>query len=63
MDLQLKDKVALVTGGASGIGEKTAEFFVREGVKVVIADVNRERIEKSLELLKGTGGAGEGNRR
>lgn len=52
MDLYLKDKVAIVTGGASGIGQKTAEFFVKEGVKVLIADVNQEKIEKTLHLLK-----------
>jgi NAD(P)-dependent dehydrogenase (short-subunit alcohol dehydrogenase family) len=60
MDLQVKDKIALVTGGASGIGEKTAEFFVREGVKVVLADVNRERIEKCLQFLRGIGGQARG---
>jgi 3-oxoacyl-[acyl-carrier protein] reductase len=60
MDLNIKGKVALVTGGASGIGEKTAEFFVQEGVKVLVSDVNRERIEKTVASLKGMGGEARG---
>lgn len=60
MDLYMKGKVAIVTGGASGIGEKTGEYFVREGVRVVIADVNQERIEKTVALFKGAGGEVKG---
>ncbi len=60
MDLHIENKVAIVTGGASGIGEKTAEYFVQEGAKVLVADVNRERIEKTVSFLKGMGGEVKG---
>lgn len=39
---QLENKVAIVTGGASGIGKAIVELFVKEGAKVVITDLNEE---------------------
>lgn len=56
VELFLKGKVAIVTGGASGIGEKTAEYFIQEGVNVLIADIRKEAIEKTVATLQTEGG-------
>ncbi|MEW9050582.1 MAG: glucose 1-dehydrogenase [Neobacillus sp.] len=40
--MKLRNKVAIVTGGASGIGESTVREMVKAGAKVIIADVNKE---------------------
>ena len=45
--MRLKDKIAIVTGGASGFGKGIVEKFIQQGAKVVIADVNIELAEKT----------------
>jgi NAD(P)-dependent dehydrogenase (short-subunit alcohol dehydrogenase family) len=51
MGQELAKKVAIVTGGASGIGRATAELFVDEGAQVVVADVDAERGEEVAATL------------
>ena len=50
---QLQDKVALVTGGSSGIGRATALTLANEGAKVVVADLNVSDGEQTVHLIQG----------
>lgn len=49
---RLQGKVAIVTGGALGIGRATCELFAREGAKVVVADINEEGIDLAEAIQK-----------
>ncbi|MEH7613426.1 SDR family NAD(P)-dependent oxidoreductase [Gottfriedia acidiceleris] len=50
--MRLKDKVAVITGGGSGIGRATAIRFAKEGAKIVIADINEVTGEETLAEIK-----------
>lgn len=52
--MRLEGKSAIVTGGASGIGEATAQMFADEGAKVVVADVAVEKGQAVADAIGGT---------
>lgn len=54
--MRLLDKVAIITGGARGIGEATAKKFAKEGARLVIADINEENMEATANEIKASGG-------
>ncbi len=56
MDRTLQDRIAVVTGGAQGLGEAICHRLAREGAHVVVADLNREGAERvAAEIMAQTG--------
>jgi 3-oxoacyl-[acyl-carrier protein] reductase len=53
--MRLKDKVAVITGGAQGIGRATALMMGREGARVVVADLQGEKAQSVANELQGIG--------
>jgi 3-hydroxybutyrate dehydrogenase len=49
--MRLKDKVAIVTGAASGIGHEIAKTYAREGARVVIADINQKAADAAAAAI------------
>ncbi len=58
--MRLKDKVAIVTGAASGIGREIALAYAREGAKVAIADLNQAAADKTASEITAKGGVALG---
>ncbi|MBQ9052615.1 SDR family NAD(P)-dependent oxidoreductase [Rhodococcus sp. (in: high G+C Gram-positive bacteria)] len=56
MELGIKDKVAFITGGESGIGRACAVMFAEEGANVVIAGIHETLGKETVELIAATGG-------
>lgn len=57
--MELKGKVALITGAASGIGESAAELFAKNGAKLLLTDVSEEKGQKLVEKIKSSGAEAE----
>lgn len=56
MDIRLNDKVAVITGGSTGIGAATALEYARAGAKVVFGDINETDAEKTISAIREEGG-------
>ncbi len=54
--MRLKDKVALITGAASGIGRESALLFAKEGAKIVVVDLNDMGGQETVTLVEAMGG-------
>lgn len=54
--MQLKERVAVITGAGSGIGRSAAKEFARAGAKVVIADINRDGAKETARQIEADGG-------
>ncbi len=58
--MMLAGKVAVITGGARGIGHSTAVKFAAEGAKVAVCDINPELMQQTLAAIRANGGEAEG---
>ena len=51
IDVRLKKKVALITGGSRGIGRAIAELFMKEGAEVVITSKNQKQLQQTAKEM------------
>ena len=52
MDLQINNKVAVITGGSSGIGKATAKIFAAEGVRIILSDLDKQDLEEAAKDIR-----------
>ena len=50
--MKLENKVAIITGSGSGIGQTSAILFAKEGAKIVVVDINEDGGLKTVEKIK-----------
>ena len=53
---EFKDKTAVITGGASGIGRAMGELFLAKGMNVVLADIEQKALDATVAALSESGG-------
>jgi len=58
--MDMEDKLAVVTGGGSGIGAGISEELAKNGVKVIVTDINISNVDRVVSKIKNTGGKSEG---
>ena len=56
MSERLKDKVAIITGGANGLGKATAKLFCQQGAKIVVSDILTDLGEEVVQSIRDQGG-------
>src|ERR1017187_2519874 len=54
--MRLKDKVCIITGGASGMGKVASQLFAKEGAKVVASDIQESFGKETVAAIKAAGG-------
>ena len=54
--MRLRDKVAIITGSATGIGRAAAVLFAGEGARVMVADINDEARRETMATIDAAGG-------
>ena len=54
--MRLKDKVCIITGGASGMGKVASRLFAKEGAKVVASDIQADAGKETVAAIKAEGG-------